>query len=118
MLYQEKFFFLCKVPLSAEGPGDVEILEKAANSHDFSQLFNRYEELRSHAFNEDGLYSVVRADDIYILIRTVNHEQAKEEAFEEARPGLITNLEHRVMQNKDKNAEQILRNVHDVDITI
>ncbi len=118
MLYQEKFYYLCHLPLSAEGPGDVEIIEKAANSQAFSELFKKFEELRSHAFNEDGLYSVIRADDIYVLIRTTTPGQAKEEAFEEARPGLITNLEHRVMQNKDKNAVQILRNVHDVDLSI
>lgn len=118
MLYQDKFFYLCHIPLSAEGPDDVEIIDKAGDSHAFSDLFKKYEELRSHAFNEDGLYSVIRADKIYVLLRTTTPEQAKTEAFEEARPGLVTNLEHRVMQDKDKNAVQILRNVHDVDISI
>lgn len=118
MLYQEKFYYLCHIPLSAEGPKDVEIIEKAADSHAFSNLFKKYEELRSHAFNEDGLYSVIRADDLYTLLRTTTPEQAKMEAFDEARPGLITNLEHRVMQNKDENAVQILRNVHDIDMSI
>ncbi len=117
MLYQEKFYYLCHIPLSAEGPKDVEILEKAGDSHAFSALFEKYEELRSHAFNEDGLYSVIRADDIYSLIRTTTPDQAKEEAYEEASPGIVTNLEHRVMQNKDKNAEQILRNVHGVELS-
>ncbi|MDG5766831.1 hypothetical protein QA596_05075 [Balneolales bacterium ANBcel1] len=118
MLYQDKFYYLCHIPLSAEGPDDVEIIERAANSRAFSELFKKYEELRSHAFNEDGLYSVVRADDIYVLIRTTTSDQAKSEAYDEARPGLITNLEHRVMQQNDKNAAEILRNVHDVDLSI
>ncbi len=118
MLYQEKFYYLCHVPLSAESPKDVDIVQKAADSAEFSQLFEKYEQLRSHAFNEDGLYSVIRADDIYILIRTGSPDEAREEAFEEARAGLITNLEHRVMQNKDKNAVEILRNVHNVEMSI
>jgi len=118
MLYQEKLYYLCHIPLSAEGPKDVEILEKAESNREFSELFKKYEELRSHAFNDDGLYSVIRADDIYVLLRTTTHEQAKIEAFDEARPDLITNLEHRVMQNKDKNAVQILRNVHDVELSV
>lgn len=118
MLYQDKFYYLCHIPLSAEGPKNVEIVEKAGDSSAFSELFKKYEQLRSHAFNEDGLYSVIRADDLYVLIRTTTPEQAKEEAFEEARAGLVTNLEHRVMQNKDKNAIQILRNVHNVDMNV
>ncbi len=118
MLYQEKFFYLCHVPLSAEGPKDVEIIQKAAESNEFSQLFEKYEQLRSHAFNEDGLYSVIRADDIYVLIRNTTPEEARAQAFEEARSGLVTNLEHRVMQNKDKNAVEILRNVHNVELGV
>lgn len=118
MLYQDKYFYLCHIPLSAEGSNDVEIVDKAGDSHAFSELFKKYEELRSHAFNEDGLYSVIRADRIYVLLRTTTPDQAKIEAFDEARPGLITNLEHRVMQDKDQNAVQILRNVHDVDISV
>ncbi len=118
MLYQEKFFYLCHVPLSAEGPKDVDIIQKASDSHAFSELFSKYEQLRSHAFNKDGLYSVIRADDVYILIRTTTPEQAKTDAFEEARAGLITNLEHRVMQKKDQNAVEILRNVHNVEMSI
>ena len=118
MLYQDKFYYLCHVPLSAEGPRDVEIVERAADSNAFSELFKKYEQLRSHAFNEDGLYSVIRADELYVMIRTTTPDQAKEEAFEDARAGLITNLEHRVMQNKDKNAIEILRNVHNVDLSI
>ncbi len=118
MLYQEKFYYLCHVPLSAEGSKDVEIIRKAADSNEFSEIFETYEQLRSHAFNDDGLYSVIRADDIYILIRTTTPDQAKTEAFEEAKAGLITNLEHRVMQDKDKNAVAILRNVHNVEMSI
>ncbi len=118
MLYQEKLFYLCHVPLSAEGPKDVEIIQKAESSGEFSALFEKYEQLRSHAFNKDGLYSVIRADDIYILVRNTTPEEARAEAFEEARSGLVTNLEHRVMQNKDKNAVEILRNVHNVEMSI
>lgn len=118
MLYQDKFYYLCHIPLSAEGPKDVEIVERAADSNAFSELFKKYEQLRSHAFNEDGLYSVIRADEIYAMIRTTTPDQAKYEAFEESRAGLITNLEHRVMQNKDKNAIEILRNVHNLDLSI
>ncbi len=118
MLYEEKFFYLCHIPLSAEGPKDVEIIKKAAESHEFSELFDQYEQLRSHAFNDDGLYSVIRADDIYVLMRTTTPEDARTEAFDEAKTGLITNLEHRVMQDKDKNAVAILRNVHNVEMSI
>lgn len=118
MLYQEKFFYLCHIPLSAEGPQDVEIIDKAEDTHSFPRLFAKFEELRAHACNKDGLYSVVRADDIYVLIRTGSAEQVKEEAFEEARAEIITNLEHRVMQNKDNNAVSILKNVHQIDLTI
>ncbi|MEX0680771.1 MAG: hypothetical protein WD097_05270 [Balneolales bacterium] len=117
MLYREKFFYLCHIPLSAEGPRDVEIVDKAGDSEAFPALFKKYEELRAHACNEDGLYSVIRADAIYILLRTTTIEQAKTDAFEEARASLITNLEHKVMQEKDQNAVQILRNVHSVDLT-
>jgi Mg/Co/Ni transporter MgtE len=115
MQYTQKFYFLCKTPLSAEGPQDVEIINKTANNSEFPDLFREYEELRSHAFNEDKLYSIVRADDIYDLIRTSNEKNAKEEAFEKAEPELITNLQHRVMQEKDKNAEGILREVHGIE---
>ncbi len=34
-MYQEKFFFLCKIPLSAKGSEDVTILEKAENTSEF-----------------------------------------------------------------------------------
>ncbi|MFO8029856.1 MAG: hypothetical protein R6U28_08340 [Cyclonatronaceae bacterium] len=118
MLYQEKLFYLCHVPLSAESSKDVEVIQTAADNSEFTRLFEKYEQLRSHAFNEDGLYSVIRADDIYILVRTVSSDQAKIEAFEEARASLITNLEHRVMQNKDRNAVEILRNVHNVEMSL
>lgn len=115
MNYKHNFFYLCKTPLSAEGPGDVEIITKAENSEDFPRLFKEYEELRSHAFNDDKLYSIVRADDIYDLIRTGTVKEAKEEAFEKAQEEIITNLQHRVMQDKDANAKAILKEVHDVE---
>ncbi len=115
MNYKHNFFYLCKTPLSAEGPGDVEIITKAEDSEDFPRLFKEYEELRSHAFNDDKLYSIVRADDIYDLIRTGTVKEAKEEAFEKAQEEIITNLQHRVMQDKDANAKAILKEVHDVE---
>lgn len=116
MIYQQKYYFMCKTPLSAEGPGDVEVIDKAAKNEDFPDLFKRYEELRSHAFNEDNLYSIVRADDIYDLIRTTDERHAKELAFEKAEPEIITNLQHRVMQQNDKNAKGILKEVHGVEL--
>jgi Mg/Co/Ni transporter MgtE len=115
MIYKQKFYFLCKTPLSAEGPEDVEILDKADKSEDFPVLFQKYEEYRSHAFNEDRLYSIVRADDIFDLIRTNDEKAAKELAYEKAQPEIVTNLQHRVMQKKDKNAKAILKEVHGVD---
>jgi Mg/Co/Ni transporter MgtE len=115
MNYKHNFFYLCKTPLSAEGPADVEIISKADDSEDFPRLFQEYEDLRSHAFNEDKLYSIVRADDIYDLIRTGNEKEAKEEAFEKAQQEIITNLQHRVMQDKDANAKAILKEVHDIE---
>ncbi|NGP77585.1 hypothetical protein G3570_13130 [Balneolaceae bacterium YR4-1] len=115
MNYKHNFFYLCKTPLSAEGPGDVEIISKADDSEDFPRLFQEYEELRSHAFNDDKLYSIVRADDIYDLIRTGTEKEAKEEAFEKAQQEIITNLQHRVMQDKDANAKAILKEVHDIE---
>ncbi len=115
MIYQKKYYFLCKTPLSAEGPSDVEVLDKAAHNDEFPELFKEYEEMRSHAFNEENVYSIVRADDIYELVRTTGEKQAKEEAFEKAQPEIITNLQHRVMQKKDKNAKAILKEVHGVE---
>lgn len=115
MNYKHNFFYLCKTPLSAEGAGDVEIISKADDSEDFPRLFQEYEELRSHAFNDDKLYSIVRADDIYDLIRTGTEKEAKEEAFEKAQQEIITNLQHRVMQDKDANAKAILKEVHDIE---
>lgn len=112
MLYKQKYFYLCKIPLSAEGPGDVEVITRAEESTDFPRVFKEYEELRSHAFNDDDLYSIVRADDIYDLIRTGTEQEAKEEAFEKARQEIITNLQHRLMQNDDKDAKAILKEVH------
>lgn len=115
-MYQEKFFYLCKVPLSASGKEDVEILDKAVTTSEFPDVFNKYEDMRSHAFNKDGLFSIIRADDLHIIVRTTNEATAKETAFEESKPNLITNLEHRVMQDKDQHARQILKEIHDVDL--
>lgn len=115
MKYEHKFFFLCKTPLSAEDADDVEIITRAKDSEDFPRVFNKYEELRSHAFNDDDLYSIVRADDIYDLIRTSSENKAKEEAFEKAQQEIITNLQHRVMQGDDKDAKAILKEVHGVE---
>ncbi|MCC5925842.1 MAG: hypothetical protein JJU41_04705 [Bacteroidetes bacterium] len=115
MQYTDNFFFICRVPLSAEGPADVEVMDRAENTEDFPRVFSKFEELRSHAFNKDRLYSVVRADEIFILLRTTNNKAAKELAFEESRANLVTNLQHRVMQNKDENARAILRKVHEID---
>ncbi|MCC5914733.1 MAG: hypothetical protein JJU46_10195 [Balneolaceae bacterium] len=115
MIYKQKFYYLCKTPLSAEGPEDVEIVDRADNSNEFPKLFKEYEELRSHAFNEDNLYSIVRADDIYDLIRTGTEKEAKEIAFDQAEPEIVTNLQHRVMQKGDKNAKAILKEVHQIE---
>lgn len=118
MLYSDKFYFICRVPLSAEGAEDVEVITRAENTEDFPRVFKQYEDLRSHAFNKDGLFSVIRADEIYALVRTGTAKDAKVMAFEESRANLITNLEHRVMQNKDKEAQAILKNVHEVEMSI
>lgn len=115
MNYKHKFFYLCKIPLSAEGPEDVEIIDRAENSEEFPALFKEYEELRSHAFNEDDLYSIIRADDIYDLIRTGTEKEAKNKAFETAQQEIITNLQHRVMQDDDKDAKAILKEVHKIE---
>lgn len=115
MIYKQKYFYLCKTPLSAEGPGDVEVITKAENSEDFPRVFKEYEELRSHAFNDDKLYSIVRADDIYDLIRTGTREEAQEEAYEKAETEIVTNLQHRVMQGSDAEAKAILKEVYDID---
>jgi len=115
-MYKQNYFYLCKIPLSAEGPGDVEIITRVEDSEDFPRVFKKYEELRSHAFNEDKLYSIVRADDIYDLIRTGTEEEAKEEAFEKAQQEIVTNLQHRVIQEKDKDAEAILKEVHGIEL--
>ena len=115
MNYTFNQFYLCKTPLSAEGPSDVEIITKAENSEDFPRVFKEFEELRSHAFNKDNVYSVVRADDIYELIRTSSDKLSKEEAYEKAQSEIITNLQHRVMQGGDANAKAILKEVYDID---
>jgi hypothetical protein len=115
MIYKQKFYYLTKTPLSAEGPQDVEIVDRADNSNEFPELFQHFEKLRSHAFNEDNLYSIVRADDIYDLVRTGTETEAKELAFEKAEPEIITNLQHRVMQKNDKNAQAILKEVHQIE---
>lgn len=115
MIYKQKFYFLCKTPLSAEGPEDVEVIEKAEKNEDFPALFQKFEELRSHAFNDDNLYSIVRADDIYDLLRIDSPKAAKELAYEKAQPEIVTNLQHRVMQKNDHNARAILKEVHGVE---
>ncbi len=115
MIYKQKFYYLTKTPLSAEGPKDVEVIGRADDSNQFPELFTKYEELRSHAFNEDNLYSIVRADDIYDLVRTGTEKEAKELAFENAEPEIVTNLQHRVMQKNDKNAAAILKEIHQIE---
>lgn len=117
-MYQEKFFYLCKVPLDAATPEDVTILKKAANTSEFPELFKDYEDLRSHAFNNDGLFSIIRADEIHIIVRTANDNLAKEVALEESTPNLITNLQHKVMQSKDKKAQKILKEIHEIETEI
>ncbi len=116
MIYKQKFYYLCKTPLSAEGPKDVEVVDRADDTKQFPELFKKYEEMRSHAFNDDDLYSIVRADDIYDLVRTGTDKEAKEVAYENAEPEIITNLQHRVMQGNDKNAEGILKDVHEIEL--
>jgi Mg/Co/Ni transporter MgtE len=115
MNYKHKFFYLCKTPLSAEGPEDVEVIDRAESSDEFPELFKEYEELRSHAFNEDKLYSIIRADDVYEILRTGTEQEAKDMAFDKAQKEIITNLQHRVMQEDDKEAKAILKEVHDVE---
>ncbi|MFN1834832.1 hypothetical protein AB2B38_006175 [Balneola sp. MJW-20] len=115
MNYKQNYYYLCKIPLSAEGPEHVEIIDRADDSEQFPELFKKYEELRSHAFNDDKIYSVVRADDIYDLVRTGTEKEAQEEAYEQAESEIITNLQHRVMQGKDANAKAILKEVYDIE---
>lgn len=118
MIYTDNYFFLCRIPLSAEGASDVEVLGRAKETEDFPELFKQYEEKRRHAFNDDGLYSIVRADEIHHIVRSTSDEDAKQKAFEESQSSLITNLEHRVMQNKDKHAAEILQRVHEREIQV
>lgn len=118
MQYTDNSFYLCHIPLSAEGPEDVAIIQKCELTENFPELFIEYEKLRSHATNNDGLYSVIRADDIYVIIRTNGEKNAKVKAFEDSRTNLITNLQHRVMQNKDENAQNILKSVYLVETEI
>ncbi|MFA5668779.1 MAG: hypothetical protein WC967_06020 [Balneolaceae bacterium] len=116
MKFLQNYFYLCKTPLSAEGASDVEIVTKAEDSEDFPRVFKEYEELRSHAFNKDNIYSVVRADVIYDLIRSSSEKEAKIEAYDKATPEIITNLQHRVVQAKDANAQAILKEVYDLEV--
>lgn len=118
MQYADKYFYLCSVPLGAEEPKDVSIVTRAENSSDFPRVFKKYEDLRAHAFNEDKLFSVIRADEIHVLIRTTTTENAKEMAFEESKANVITNLQHRVMQNNDANAREILKKVHQIELSL
>lgn len=115
MIYKQKFYYICKIPLSAEGPADVEVIERADDTKQFPELFKKFEEFRSHAFNNDNLYSIVRADDIFELVRTGTEKEAKELAYERAEQEIITNLQHRVMQQNDENARAILKEVHELD---
>lgn len=114
MQYLQHSFYLCKTPLHATGEKDVEILDTAADSESFPHLFKQFESLRSHAFNADQLYSITRAEDIFDLIRATGERHAKEIAWEKAKPEIVTNLQHRIMQKEDKEAEAILREVHEV----
>jgi len=116
-MYQQHYFFLCKIPLNSESEKDVEVITQTADSESFPDVFKQYEELRSHAFNEDKLYSVVRADSIFDLIRAVDERSAKELAWEKAKPEIITNLQHKFMQSGDKQAEKTLKYVHDISFT-
>lgn len=116
MNYQKKLFYLCKTPLSAEGPSHVEVITRAENTEDFPRVFKEYKKLRSHAFNDDELYSIIRADDVYELVRTSTKKEAKKEAFEQAQKEIITNLQHRVMQDDDMEAKGILKEVHDISL--
>lgn len=118
MLFSEKYFYLCHIPLSAESSDDVQVIKKCESNDEFSDLFTEYEKLRAHATNSDGLYSVIRADDVYVIIRTNNDKEAKLKAFEESRTNVITNLQHRVMQNKDQNAQMILKSVYQIETEI
>lgn len=115
MIYKQKFYYICKIPLSAEGPADVEVIERADDTKQFPELFKKFEQFRSHAFNNDNLYSIVRADDIFELVRTGTEKEAKELAYERAEQEIITNLQHRVMQQNDENARAILKEVHELD---
>jgi hypothetical protein len=115
MMYTEKYFYLCRVPLSAAGSQDVDILQVAETTEQFPELFSKYEEMRAHAFNKDGLYSAVRADDMYCIVRTSGKDLAKQQAFDDSKANLVTNLQHRVMQQNDKNAKSILSKVHEIE---
>jgi hypothetical protein len=117
-VYQEKYFYLCQVPLSAEGPSDVSVITYAEDSVDFPRVFKEYEERRKHALNADGIYSIIRADEINLIVRTTTKDAAKAQAFEEATSELITNLQHRVMQKKDTNAQSILKSVYGIEVDI
>jgi hypothetical protein len=116
MLYKEKYFYLCRIPLSAKGPEDVEIVTKAENNDDFPRVFKEYEELRSPAFNDEDLYSIVRADEIIVLLRNTTPNEVKEQAWEEAESNLITNLQHKVMHEDDQEAAAILKEVHEIEL--
>ena len=117
-VFQEKYFYLCQIPLSSEGPSDVTIITHAVDSVDFPRVFGEYEERRKHALNEDGVYSIIRADELNLIVRTTTKDASKALAFEEATPDLITNLQHRVMQSKDKNAQSILKSVFGIEVNM
>jgi hypothetical protein len=115
MIYKQHAFYLCKTPLSASGVSDVEVLNQEVDTKDFPDLFKEFESKRSHAFNQDQLYSIVRADDVFDLIRATSEDEAKELAWEKAQPDIVTNLQHRSMQDGDKNAAAILKDVHGIE---
>src|SRR5690625_7294687 len=109
MIYKQKFYYLTKTPLSAEGPADVEVIRRAEDTEEFPELFQEYEQLRSHAFNEDNLYSIVRADDIYDLFLTGSDTEAQEIVFENASRESITDHQNRVMPTNDKDENANLK---------
>lgn len=115
MIYKQHAFYLCKTPLSASGVSDVEVLSQEVDTKDFPKLFKEFESKRSHAFNQDQLYSIVRADDVFELIRATSADEAKEFAWEKAQPDIVTNLQHRSMHQGDKNATAILKDVHGIE---
>ncbi len=115
MQYTEKHFYLCRIPLTATGASDVEVIAEAQTTDEFPTLYSEFESKRKHALNKDGLYGVVRAEELYAIVRTAGKDLAKSTAFEEQKANLVTNLQHRVMQKNDAQAKQILSKVHEIE---